>query len=74
MTSISGFREDIGELTLDLADRELYLTVDDHSPEKSAYKIWAEFNYLFGISNDHFLYVDKEKKLMDFSKFAEKGR
>ncbi|MGV8130721.1 MAG: ribbon-helix-helix domain-containing protein [Candidatus Pacearchaeota archaeon] len=74
LTSISGFREDIGELTLDLADREVYLTTDSVSPEKFAYKIWAELNYLFGISEDHFLFVNKANKSIDFNEFADKRK
>lgn len=72
LVAASTFREKLGELTLDLADRELFIAREDLEPQKIAYLVWAEFNYLFGISEDHFLYVNKEKKLMDFEKFSEK--
>ncbi|KKQ26432.1 MAG: hypothetical protein US39_C0001G0186 [Microgenomates group bacterium GW2011_GWC1_37_12b] len=72
LTSINMFRDDIGELSLDLADREVFLTGKIMSPEKIAYDVWAELNYLFGISDDRFLYVNMEKKLMNFEMFNEK--
>jgi len=72
LTSINMFKEKMGELTLDLADREVFITSENFKPEKIAYAIWAEFNYLFGISEDHFVYVDRGAKLMNFEQFSEK--
>lgn len=72
LTSINMFRDTLGELTLDLADRELFITSENFAPEKIAYAVWAEFNYLFGISGDHFLYVNRDTKMMNFETFAEK--
>lgn len=69
LISINMFHDKLGGLSLDLADREIYLSTENQSPEKIAYYIWAEFNYLFGISEDHFLFVSKEDKKMDFDKF-----
>lgn len=72
LTSINMFKEKMGELTLDLADREVFITTENSTPEKIAFTIWAEFNYLFGISEDHFVYVDRGAKLMNFEQFSEK--
>lgn len=72
LVSIGMFKESLGELMLDLADREVFLTNEDFKPEKISYAIWAELNYLFGISEDHFVYVNRENKLMSFEQFAEK--
>lgn len=74
LISTGMFRESLGELMLDLADREVFLTNEDFKPEKIAYAIWAEFNYLFGISEDHFVFVNREEKLMNFEEFAEKTK
>jgi Arc/MetJ-type ribon-helix-helix transcriptional regulator len=69
LVSINTFRNKLGELPLDLADREIYIPLDGQSPEKIAYLIWAEFNYLFGISEDQFWYTKRETKEMDFNVF-----
>lgn len=73
LVSINMFRETLGELTMDYADREVFIKFSgDAAPEKIAYAIWAELNYLFGISEDHFLYVNKSNRLMDFNSFVNK--
>ena len=72
LVSTGTFRDSLGRLMLDLADREVFLANEDLKPEKIAYAIWAEFNYLFGISEDHFIYTNREGKLMNFEQFAEK--
>lgn len=68
LVAINTFRDKLGELPLDLADREIYIPTDQ-PPEKIAYLIWAEFNYLFGISEDRFLYVNRSDKTMNFDEF-----
>ena len=40
--------------------------------ERYAYKILAEFFYFFGITNDRFYYVDKEKKMVNTKFFEDK--
>lgn len=73
LVSINMFRETLGELTMDYADREVFIRLSENStPEKIAYTIWAELNYLFGISEDHFLYVDRSNRVMDFNSFINK--
>ncbi len=71
LVSINTFRDKLGELPLDLADGEIYVPLDGQSPEKIAYLIWAEFNYLFGISEDLFMYTDRGTKIMNFSEFSK---
>lgn len=68
LIAINDFRDKLGELALDLADREIYIP-SGLTPEKIAYLIWAEFNYLFGISEDRFFYADRTNKAMIFDKF-----
>jgi len=68
LVAINTFRDKLGELPLDLADREIYIP-SGQSPEKMAYLIWAEFNYLFGISEDRFLYVNRTNKTINFDEF-----
>lgn len=72
LISIGTFRESLGELMLDLADREAFIANESFKPEKIAYAIWAEFNYLFGVSEDRFIYTNQESKLMSFEQFSEK--
>jgi len=72
LISLGTFRDKMGELTLDYADREIFIIVDKSSPENIAYNIWAELNYLFGVSEDHFSFVKKEEKLMNFEEFTKK--
>lgn len=72
LVAANTFREKLGELTLDFADREVYIAREDLEPQKIAYLVWAEFNYLFGISEDHFHFTNRDKKLMDFEEFNKK--
>lgn len=72
LISISTFSDKLGELTMDFADREVFLENENTSAEKIAYAIWSELNYLFGVSDDQFLYVDRSKKTMNFGEFVKK--
>lgn len=68
LVAINTFRDKLGEIPLDLADREIYIPFG-LAPEKIAYLIWAEFNYLFGISEDRFFYANRSDKTMKFDEF-----
>ena len=50
-------------------DRDVFIKKDGQTPEMIAYKIWAEFCYIFGITEDHFWFVNKQEKTMDFNTF-----
>lgn len=72
LVSTGTFPMILGELHMDLADREIFLLNKNLAPEKIAYNIWAEFNYLFGLSEDKFWHVDMVNKLMKFSEFVNR--
>ena len=72
LISLGTFPDKLGELTLDYADREVFILIERSSSEKIAYSIWAELNYLFGVSEDHFSFVNKTEKLMNFEEFVKK--
>lgn len=63
------FPESGGEFGLDLADRDVFIKKDTLKPEHLAYLVLAEFNYLFGLSEDRFWYVNKDTKEMNFNEF-----
>ncbi len=72
LASINMFREKVGELKMDFVDREVFISLENMSAEKIAYLIWAEINYLFGVSEDRFQYVDKSDQSMRFEEFIKK--
>lgn len=72
LISMGTFRDKLGELTLDYADREVFVLIEGSFPEKIAYSIWAELNYLFGVSEDHFSFVKEAEKSMNFEEFVKK--
>jgi len=62
-----------GEINLDLADREVLVSLDKNFKlEKAAYKLLAEFFYFFGLKEDQFWYVKKEGKEVDIEFFKQR--
>ena len=64
------FPESVGEMHLDFAQREIVVPFNSESKfEKTAYSVLAELFYFFGLSQDHFWYVNKESKEIDLGFF-----
>ena len=58
---------------LDFAQREISVPITkEFKFEKVAYQLLAEVFYFFGLSEDHFWYVNKETKEVDLNFFKER--
>ena len=67
------FPETVGEIYLDLADREVYVDLEHEVKfEKVAYLLLAEFYYFFGRRENEFWYVNKETKEVNLDFFKDK--
>lgn len=62
-----------GEMHLDFAQREIVIPLTKESKfEKAAYNVLAELFFFFGVSEDHFWYVNKGLKEVDLNFFKER--
>lgn len=65
--------ESVGTMYLDFAQREISVPITkEFKFEKVAYQLLAEVFYFFGLSEDHFWYVNKETKEVDLNFFKER--
>lgn len=74
ITPRNPFHDRLGdEVNSGLLSREIVIPYKKgDSFDKYAYKILAEFFYFFGVTNDRFYYVDKEKNIVNTKFFEDK--